>query len=212
MVDGAHRALRDTWDAVASEYARLVPDLRTETAEDRAVLDAFVDLVDGGVVADVGCGTGRVTSHLQDAGLSMLGLDLSPAMLSVASAAHPHLALTVGDAVALPIRSGSLGGLVAWYSIINLTPAELPGVLAECARVLRPGAPLVLAFQCAAGERVDRTSAYGVSVPMTYFRHDADLVAEALGSAGLALHTDVRREPSLPHESTPQALLIARRR
>lgn len=209
----ADRATRRAYDVVAPDYARLLPDMSVEAPLDRAVLAAFVGLArpGDGPVAEIGCGSGRVTAHLADEGLRMVGLDLSPCMVAMARSVRPDLALAVAHAEALPVRSGCLGGLVAWYSPIHLPTDRLPGVLAEFARVTSPGAPVVVAFQCGQGERVDRDTAYGHPVPLTYHRHRVQDVADALSAAGFALHASLRREPSQAHETVPQAFLLARR-
>jgi len=186
-----------------------------EAPLDRAILACFVELVQqsgGGLVAEVGCGSGRVTAHLADAGLSIVGLDLSPSMAAVAWAAHPDLAFAAAHAGSLPIRSGALSGIVAWYSLINLPTDHLAHVFAEFARVTLPGAPVVVAYQSGGGERVDRSTAYGHPVPLTYHRHRTEDVTQALAVAGFALHAEVRREPYRAHETTPQAFLLAQRR
>ena len=204
------REIRAAYDAVADEYARLLPDLRAEAPLDQAVLGAFVELASGGgCIGDLGCGAGRITSHLSHAGLSVVGLDLSPGMVRAARAAHPELAFAVGDLCALPVRDGGLAGVLSWYSVINLQPEALPLVFAELARVARPDAPLLVAFQCGQGERVDRSAAYGRQVPLTYYRHSIEQVAELLVAAGFSMHATVRREQSLPHETTPQAFVLA---
>lgn len=145
----AVRGTREAYDVVASDYARLLPDMSSDAPLDRAVLTAFVEMVEqsgDGPVADIGCGSGRVTAHLADAALRIIGLDLSPGMATVARFARPDLAFAVAHAGALPLRSGALAGLVAWYSLINLPGELLPEVLGEFARVVRPGAPVVVAF------------------------------------------------------------------
>ena len=208
----AVRATREAYDAVAPDYARLLPDMRVEAPPDLAVLSAFVALVEqseAGPVAEVGCGSGRVTAHLADTGLPMLGLDLSPGMVAAARSAHPDLPFAAAHAGALPLRSGALAGLVAWYSLIHLPSTVLPEVLDEFARVLRPGAPLVVAFQSGRGERVDRATSYGHPVPLSYFRHRVEDVADALAGASFTLQETVHREPSLVHETTAQAFLVA---
>ncbi len=214
MPSDALRSTRRAYDAVAADYARLLPDMSLEAPLDRAVLAAFVEMADlstDSLVVDVGCGTGRVTAHLARAGLPVAGMDLSTAMATAARAAHPDLSFTVAHAGALPFRSGSLGGLVAWYSLINLPSSALPGVVAEVARVTRPGAPILLGFQSGDGERVERTTSYGRDVALTYHRHRVEDVVDAVVATGLALHATVRREPSLAHETTPQAFVLALR-
>lgn len=205
---------RDAFDAVAADYAQLLPDLWAEAPSDRAALGAFIDMVDAsgdGLVAEVGCGSGRITAHLAAAGLRMVGLDLSAGMVREARAARSDIPLAVAHAAHLPFRTGSLDGLVAWYSIINLPTDRLPSVFDEFARAVRPGAPIVVAFQAGAGERLDRTSAYGHAVPITYYLHSVEVVTEALAAAGFTLDATVKRQPSQSHETTPQAFLLARR-
>jgi hypothetical protein len=100
-------------------------------------------------------------------------------------------------------------GLVAWYPLINLPTAALADVATESARVVRPGAPVLVAFQCGDGERVERSTSYGRDVLLTYYRHRISDVADALEAAGLVLHATVERRPALEFESTAQACLLA---
>ena len=179
---------------------------------DRAVLAAFVEMAEAvdGFALEVGCGSGRVTAYLADAGLPIFGIDLSPGMARIARSARPDLAFTAAHAGALPLRDGAVRGLVAWYSLINLPSDALPGVAAEFARVARPGAPILVAFQSGDGEQVVRETSYGHDVALTYYRHRVADVSAALADAGLALHATVQRRPrpDMGHETTPQAFLL----
>ena len=208
------RETREAYDKVANDYARLVPDMSVEAPLDRAVLTAFTEMLtvnSDTLVAEIGCGTGRVTQHLHEAGLRMFGFDLSPSMATVARTSYKELPFAAAQAAALPLRSGVLGGLVAWYSLIHLPTSELPQVLTEFARVTRPGAPVLVAFQCGDGERVDRTTSYGHPVPLTYYRHRTDQVTAALEDTGFQLYATITRAAALDFESTPQAALLAHR-
>lgn len=208
------RATRQAYDTVAEDYARLVPDMSLETPLDRAVVAAFAEMLaahTGALVGEIGCGAGRVTKHLHDAGLRMVGLDLSPGMAAIARTSHPGLPFAAADAAALPLHAGALAGLVAWYSLIHLPTSALAEVFTEFARVTTAGAPVLVAFQCGDGERVDRTTSYGQRVPLTYYRHRTDEVTAALESAGFVLHATISRVPALSFESTPQAAVLAHR-
>lgn len=210
----ADRATRTAYDAVATDYARLVPDMSLEAPLDRAVLAAFAEMLADdadALVADVGCGGGRLTKHLHDAGLRMVGLDLSPGMAATARALHADLHFAAADAAALPLQAGVLGGLVAWYSLINLPTGSLAQVFSEFARVTRPGAPVLVAFQSGDGQRVDRTTSYGQPVSLSYYRHRVDEVTAALEAAGFGSHATISRASALWFESTPQAALLAHR-
>jgi SAM-dependent methyltransferase len=164
----------------------------------------------GGPVADLGCGPGRITTHLHALGLDAFGIDLSPAMVEVARRAYPHLRFDVGSISALELPDGGLGGALAWYSVIHTPPERLPGVFAEFARVLRPGAPLLMAFQAGpTDERVHLRQGYGHQISLHAWRRDADRVAALLEQAGLHVRTRVLREPEHPKETARQAYLIA---
>ena len=212
--DASDFTARTAWDAVATAYARLLPDMSLEAPLDRAVLAAFAEMLAEdpvSVVLDVGCGTGRVTRHLHDNGLRIIGLDLSPAMVAAAQTSHADLPFAVAHARALPLRDGVLGGLVAWYSLISMPTTSLTRVFSEFARVVRPGGTVLIAFQSGDGQRVDRTTSYGEPVPLTYYRHRKDEVTDAMTAAGFTLYANIDRAAALSFESTPQTALLAHR-
>ena len=136
-------ATRATYDTVAVDYARIVTGLDAEGPLDRAMLADFADRVDG-PVADVGCGTGRLTAYLAGLGLDVVGIDLSPGMVAVARRTYPSLRFEVGSMTALDLPDGGVAGVLAWYSIIHTPPEGLPSVVAELRRVLAPGGHLLL--------------------------------------------------------------------
>ncbi|WP_278312595.1 class I SAM-dependent DNA methyltransferase [Lolliginicoccus levis] len=143
------RATADAYDAVATRYAELVRDELDGLPLDRAVLAAFAELARAGgpgLVADLGCGEGRVTAHLRDLGLDIYGIDLSPVMIDLARATHPELRFEVGSMDALDLAEGTLHGIVSWYSIIHIPPEEMTSCFAEFHRLLAPGGCLLLAF------------------------------------------------------------------
>jgi trans-aconitate methyltransferase len=123
-------ATRTSYDTVADTYATLFGGELAGKPLDRAVLAAFAETVSG-PVADLGCGPGHVTAHLHGLGCPAFGVDLSPEMVAVARRAYPTVSFSLGDMTQLDITSGSLGGIVAFYSIIHLPPELLPVALAE---------------------------------------------------------------------------------
>ncbi|MGW6916393.1 class I SAM-dependent methyltransferase [Kitasatospora sp. NPDC054939] len=152
MSDRGHLSTtREAYDAVAALYAELFADSLAGQPLDRAMLAAFAESVRGtpggaGPVADVGCGPGWVTDHLRQLGLDAYGLDLSPAMIALARAAYPELRFELGSLTALDATDGSLGGIVARYSLIHTPPGELLDILREFHRALAPGGHLLVSF------------------------------------------------------------------
>jgi SAM-dependent methyltransferase len=162
-------------------------------------------------VTDVGCGPGRITAHLADLGLNASGIDLSSAMIAEARRRHPGIGFAVGsmtagldEAIADPVD-----GLVAWYSVIHVPPAEHRAVYAGFRRLLRPGGHLLLAFQC--GEEIRHiTDAYGHhGLRLDAYRLQPDRVEADLAEAGFTSVARLTRAP-IDFENNPQAYVIAR--
>jgi len=171
-VEGWLADTRTSYDTVASSYADQVRNLMAEAPYERAILALFADLVQvagGGPVADVGCGSGRITAHLHGLGVGAFGIDLSPGMIEVARRDHPGLKFEVGSMTDLDLADGSVGGLVAWYSLIHIPDDQVSSVFAHFRRVLRPGGPLLLSFHVGDESRL-KTQGYG-GHPMKVYVH-----------------------------------------
>lgn len=209
--DGWLEETRTSYDTVAASYADLTRHLLDETPEERAVLALFADLVraqGGGPVADVGCGTGRITAHLHQLGLDAFGIDLSPGMIEVARRDHPGLRFDLGSMTDLTLADASMTGLVAWYSLIHVPDDEIGSVLAHFQRVLRPGGPLLLSFHVGDESQL-KTEGYG-GHPMNVYVHrrqHGQLIAW-LNNAGFAVES---HKTLTSAESKLGGMILARR-
>ncbi|MFJ9980656.1 class I SAM-dependent methyltransferase [Streptomyces cyaneofuscatus] len=213
------RTTRDAYDAIAPAYAEFSRGELAAKPLERGLLAVFAELAAAGggglPVADVGCGTGRVTAHLSELGLGLdvFGIDLSPQMLTVARQDHPGLRFEEGSMLGLDLPDGSLGGLLAWYSTIHVPDEELPCVFAEFHRVLAPGAPVQLGFQVG-DEPLRMTEALGEEVSLVFHRRQPERVAALLREAGLEVVSRVWRERETEGpfpERAPQGFVLARR-
>ncbi|HWG26261.1 class I SAM-dependent methyltransferase [Actinospica sp.] len=218
--NGFLTATRAAYDTVAVSYADLLADHLAQQPFDRAVLALYAELVgaadsgderqtDAPRVVEVGCGPGRVTAHLAGLGLAAAGIDLSPAMVDEARRRHRGISFTVGSMTALDLPDHQLDGLVAWYSVIHVPPAEHRAVYRGFHRALTQGGHLLLAFQVGDERRVI-TDAYGHSgLRLDAYRLQPDRVEDDLAAAGFEPVARLTRAQAGP-EKTGQAYVIAR--
>ncbi len=120
--------------------------LRSELFGARAELGALPALLDDGwTVGDLGCGTGQVAASLAPFVRQVMAVDGSAPMLSAArKRLEPfrNVEIRRGELEALPLEDGSLDAAVLSLAL-HLAP-EPARVLAEAARVLRPGGKLLI--------------------------------------------------------------------
>lgn len=209
--------VRTAYDTVAQCYAARLPDTRAETAADLSMVDAFAAAVTAGSagapprVLDAGCGTGRMSAYLAARGCLVEGVDLSPGMVAMARRDHPELPFEVGSLNPLPRADSELAGVLLWYSIIHTPPPGLAAVVAQVARVLRPGGYVLVATQAGDGVRDVAPSyrALGFEVVLERHLYTADAVAAHLAAVGLEEVHRLER-PAQGRERDDQAVVLAR--
>ena len=184
--------MRAAYAAAVDEYEGAFADDLAQLELDRRVLDTLArDVARDGLVLDAGCGPGHLAEYLSAAGATVVGLDFTYRMLEAASQRVHGLAVMAGDVRALPMRSGAVGGLVAFYVFQHVRRHEFPRALAECRRVLRAGGLLVTAVHEGAGE-------FAVG-DVTGNLYTATEVVDRLNDASFTVEAVDRRAP-LPHE------------
>lgn len=132
------RGIQRVWSA--GSYAN-VGDMWATIGNDLAdELDARVGLA-GRDVCDAACGTGNTTLALAHAGARVVGVDLTPDLLAVASeraeAAGLEITWREGDLVDLPLDDDEFDVVTSTFGAF--TADDPHGCAAELARVCRPG-------------------------------------------------------------------------
>lgn len=212
MTEEAHlQATRNSYDEIAGQYEDHVRQVFPADVIDRAMIGAFADLVaasDNHEVVDVGCGPGHITDFLDRRGVSVRGIDLSPAMLELARRARPDLRFDLGSLLDLDIPDGALGGVLVHYSIIHTPPERLPVAFAEFARVLAPGGYLLVSFQTG-DDSLQGWREFDHRVVAAYQWSLASMV-EFLAPAGLTELARLRGEPG-PSNRFHEGHVLARK-
>ena len=145
---------------------------------------------------DLGCGTGRHTLALAEAGAHVTALDQSPEMMALARQKlqrYPVEWILHDLPAPLPFPDGTFALAIAGLVVEHI--ANLPALLQETARVLRPDGRLVLSClhpdRTAAGQRARFIDPHtGVRRPITTYHRSISDYLTAAAQAGLALASE----------------------
>ena len=111
-------------------------------AIDEPVVAEYLRGREPGVALDAACGTGRFAEFLAKRGHQVIGADSSPDMLAHARRRVPDGEFHLAALDQLPLPDDSVDVIVCALALVHVP--SLHPVLAEFARVLRPGGDLVI--------------------------------------------------------------------
>ena len=174
-------------------------------AVDEPIVTEILDALPPGQALDAACGTGRYAALLAERGHDVIGVDGSPEMLAGACKRLPEVDFRVGTLTALPAETSSVDVVTCGLALTHV-PSLAP-VLAEFARVLRPGGHVVTVDMHP--ERVLRGAvpplrdAAGRPTRMPAHRHLVGDYVRAALAAGLRVRACV--EPVLEPPTGPKA-------
>ncbi len=153
----------------AKRFSSDTPDLH---------LAAFMLAVgENGRVLDLGCGTGRSTAFMREAGLKAEGLDASPEMAAIAQETH-GVDVEIAGFETLD-KVDAYDGIYANFSLLHAPKADMPAHLDRIATALVPGGFLHVGLKTGSGEKRDalgRFYAYYTDAEITGLLRDAGFV------------------------------------
>ncbi|MEO3889348.1 class I SAM-dependent methyltransferase [Nonomuraea sp. B5E05] len=185
-------------------WSRTYDDPNSAFSYDEPIVEEIVGTLPVGLALDAACGTGRFAAALAGRGHQIIGVDSSPDMLARARERVPEGDFRLGPLDRLPVEAASVDLIVCSLALTHVP--SLDPVLAEFARVLRPGGHVVISDIHPEG--VARGIIPSLRLPddrparvATYHHRIGDYVRAALG-AGL----EVRRceEPREPGAEVPE--------
>ena len=199
-----------SYDSAARAYAEHLAAELVHKPLDRHLLNRFAEETRGrGLVADFGCGPGHVARYLHEQGVTMIGIDLSPEMVKVATELNSGLEFRVEDMKHPNVTDQSLAGVVSFYSIVHFDFSELGAIVQQVRRVLMPGGLALVSFHV--GEQtVHVDDLFGAPVSLEFRFHDPGKVIEALRFARLNVIEHIEREPYEEEYPSRRCYLLVR--
>ena len=137
--DAFNRFEAAAWEQRPDGYHRFFAPITTRVIE--PLLDA-AEVDRGTRVLDAATGPGYVAAACAVRGADVLGVDVAPAMVSLARSLRPEIEFREVDVEQVPYANGSFDAAVANFLIPHVGRPER--IAAELARVLRPGGKLAL--------------------------------------------------------------------
>ena len=167
----------------------------------------------GAEVLELACGPGNVTRYLLEKrpDLQILGTDLSPNMIALASLNNPEATFQLLDCRASASLGRSFDAIVCGFGLPYLNREEAVQLIADTAQALRSGGVLYLSTM---------KDDYALSGPressqgdwLYQYFHEADYLAEALNGQGLVIrHLERICYEQRPGSLTTDLVLIAQK-
>ncbi|MUM78558.1 methyltransferase domain-containing protein [Pseudodesulfovibrio sp. F-1] len=136
------------YDVVVGPFLRPVHEAMTAALGSGAVRP-------GDAVVDLCCGTGALADMAAGAGLRVVGVDLSPAMLHQARGRGNGVRYLLADAAATGLEPAGFAGCAISFALHEKPPEIGRAILAEALRLVRPGGLVVVAdYRTANGARL----------------------------------------------------------
>ncbi len=125
---------RQTYDKNAASHAEAHWDASFWTEEE----EKFESYLSGGAkILDVGCGSGRDTTHFMERGYDVVGIDFSSGQIAEARKRVPNGNFLIMDMRDLKFDPESFDGLWCCSSLLHFRRDEIPSTLSSLNQVLR---------------------------------------------------------------------------
>lgn len=182
------------YGALASDIVAVLGTDIGHADPDRTIIDSWAASVAGSIL-DVGSGTGRWSGHLARLGFDVQGLEPVPELLNIARVAHPSVPFRQQAIADLADGDEQWSGILAWYSLIHMTPYELAAALEVLNQALAPGGTLLMSYF--SGETLE-VFQHPVALAYQWPTHAMAGVGTAAGFKIVTQYADPRR----PHAIT----------
>jgi ubiquinone/menaquinone biosynthesis C-methylase UbiE len=183
---GPEADVLDGYARWAPVYERPNPLVMVEEPVVRAALDAWPR---PRRVLDAACGTGRHAEYLTALGHTVTGLDVSPDMLALARRRVPGARLVEAPLAPLPFEDAEFDAAVCALALSHV--ADPSDAIAELARVVRPGGPVVVSdfhpFMVLIGGQGGFRTEDGTPGFVTSYAHLTGATLAAFARAGLTV-------------------------
>ena len=199
------RRLSDTTIAYYDRFARAFWD-GTRHHDVSQNYAAFLNAIEGDPpysILDLGCGPGRDLSHFRSLGHEAVGLDGSQHFVAMARA-HSQCEVFHQDFLALQLPESRFDGIFANASLFHVPSQELPRVLLELFKTLKPRGVLFSSNPRGNNEEGLSDDRYACFFDLATWR-------DYVTSAGFVVVGHYYRPPGVPRHKQPWLATVLRK-
>jgi SAM-dependent methyltransferase len=97
------------------------------------------------LICDAGCGpSGHIGKYLVEKGHRVVGIDISPKCVEIATSYNPQIDFRVMDIMDTGFKGGFFDAIISYYSIIYTPKEYIENIFAEFNRILKRNGKLLL--------------------------------------------------------------------
>lgn len=137
MESKSYKSIKNTHSDLYSNVSYAYAD-RTKNAYGKYLqpfVDSFLNVLEGRVVLDLGCGPGRDLSYFKEKGLDAVGVDVAEGMVEICK--NKGLSVLHTDFFSLPFNLESFDGIWAYTSLTLLPKEEFIQIVENIAGLLK---------------------------------------------------------------------------
>lgn len=204
-MDRSHHAA-----SVFDKHAVLYQDRFMDFESYNDTFNLFCELIQAekAAILDIACGPGNITRYLlrQRSDFKILGIDLAPKMIELATVNNPNAEFLTMDCRDIGQLSQRYDGIICGFGLPYLSKQEAIQLIKDASFILKPNGVLYLSTMEDDNSKSDfKTSSTGDQIFMNY--HQADYLTAALQENGFQL-IDLKRKDFLNSDGTTSVDLI----
>lgn len=190
----------DTFQTFNSK-AKIYQERFMEEQTYNASYDAFLARIPGHEtrILDIACGPGMISRYILQCMPEgrIIGIDFAPAMIELARVNVPEAEFRVCDVRDVSSVKGSFEGVISGFVLHYLSPSDCRNLLADCRRLIVPGAAFYFSLIAGKDEGPVVTQSSDGTAACNIYYHSVETLRNWLGELGM----DVQEEVYFPGEA-----------
>ena len=137
-------------------------------------------------ILDIGCGSGRDVQYFLDYNLNPIGIDISHEMINEAKTRVPNGDFKKMDMRNLKFKENTFDALWACASLLHISRKELPKVLQNLNKIIKPNGILFIALKEGEGSKIIREQKYN-DLPRLFVYYNKPEIEKLINENGFSI-------------------------